>query len=65
MKRRFRLMVGDDQLAELLKKTGARDYDEMWSRLVEKGGSFARPVQPLPEAQAVGPIDEWKTWPRE
>jgi hypothetical protein len=65
MKRRFRLMLGDDQLAELLKKTGARDYDEMWSLLVEKAGSFARPVQPLPEAQAVGPIDEWKTRPRE
>jgi hypothetical protein len=60
MKRRYRLMLADDQLAEVLKKTRTKSYDEMWSLFVEKS-SFAQPVRPLPEAQLVGPIDEWKT----
>ena len=59
LKRRFGLMYSEAQLIEVFKKFQARNLDELFVYLEKNLG--ACPVQPLPEAQSVGPIDEWKS----
>lgn len=60
LKRRYRVLYTEAELADLIKKGGARDLDE----LIDKK-FVARAEEPLPQARSVGPIDEWKAGPRE
>jgi hypothetical protein len=61
LKRRLSLLWTQDELQELFRKTKTKDLDELFA-LFEKAG-WARPAGPIPEAQLLGPIDEWKTQP--
>jgi hypothetical protein len=55
LKRRYRILYSDAQLADLLRKNQADDLDGLVSKTLR-----ARPEEPLPQARSVGPIDEWK-----
>jgi hypothetical protein len=55
LKRRYRLMYTEAQLADLIRTNKADDLDDLLARTL-----VARPEQPLPQARSVGPIDEWK-----
>jgi hypothetical protein len=55
MKRRYRIMHTAAQLAELLKRRGVADLDELLTKTC-----VARPEEPLSLARTVGPIDAWK-----
>ena len=61
LKRRFGVVYTESELRDMFKRTKTKNLDDFFS-FVEKT-PFARPVLPLPEAQLVGPIDEWKTKP--
>jgi len=56
LKRRYRIMFTEAQLAQRFKENNVRDLDELLGKTLA-----ARPEAPLPQAQAAGPIDEWKT----
>jgi hypothetical protein len=56
LKRRYRLSYTEAQLAAMLKDEGVAGLDEYIAK-----AHVARPEQPLPQAQAAGPIDAWKT----
>jgi hypothetical protein len=55
LKRRYRIMYTDAQLADMFRKNQAEDLDGLLARTL-----IARPEEPLPQARAVGPVDEWK-----
>jgi hypothetical protein len=63
LKRRLALLWTEAELKAVLAKTKTKDLDELFA-IFEKGG-WARPAGPLPEAQLLGPIDEWKTQGKE
>jgi hypothetical protein len=56
LKRRHRLLYTEAQLGELVKRHNARDLDDYLTKAF-----VARPEGPLPQARALGPIDEWKS----
>jgi hypothetical protein len=56
LKRRYRILYTDAQLADLYRKNQAEDLDGLVSKTLS-----ARAEEALPQAQSVGPIDEWKT----
>jgi hypothetical protein len=56
LKRRYRLMYTEAQLADLIRTNQAEDLDGLLAKTL-----VARPEQPLPQARSVGPLDEWKT----
>jgi hypothetical protein len=55
LKRRYRIMYTEAQLADLLRANKAEDLDGLLAKTL-----VARPEQPLPQAHSVGPLDEWK-----
>jgi hypothetical protein len=58
LKRRYSILNSEAQLAELLKKEQAKDLDELFAKTFQP-----RPERLSPEAQALGPPDEWKRLP--
>jgi len=59
LKRRYRIMYTEAQLAELFHARQARDLDELLDKT-----ACGRLEGPLPQARSVGPIDEWKAPPQ-
>jgi hypothetical protein len=59
LKRRYRILYTEAQLAELFQASQVKDLDGLVEKTVR-----ARPEQPLPQARSVGPIDEWKAPPQ-
>src|SRR5262249_22962060 len=55
LKRRYRIMFTESQLAERFKQQHARNLDELVDKSIAP-----RPEMPLPQAQGLGPVDEWK-----
>lgn len=58
LKRRYRIIYTEAQLSDLFKKNAVGDLDTLIEKTVT-----ARAEEPLPQARAVGPIDEWKMQP--
>lgn len=56
LKRRYRLVHSEAKLAQLLKENRVSDLDGLLAKTL-----VASPERPLAQAQAAGPIDEWKT----
>jgi hypothetical protein len=55
LKRRYRIMYTDAQLADLCERNQAEDLDGLLSKTLR-----ARPEEPLSQARSIGSIDEWK-----
>jgi hypothetical protein len=58
LKRRYRIMYTEAQLAELFLARQVRDLDGLLDKT-----TCARPEEPSPQTRSVGPIDEWKAPP--
>lgn len=55
LKRRYRILFTDEQLAELFRENQVEDLDGLFEKTLR-----ARPEAPLPQVRAIGPLDEWK-----
>jgi hypothetical protein len=55
LKRRYKILYSETQLADVLKSAGTTDLDGLFQRTF-----VAKPEMPLPELRNLGPIDEWK-----
>jgi hypothetical protein len=55
LKRRYRIMYTEAQMADLIRTNQAGDLDGLLAKTL-----VARPEQPLPQARSLGPLDEWK-----
>jgi hypothetical protein len=56
LKRRYRIMYTDAELADVLRRNQAPDLDGLLSKTLA-----GRPEELLPQARSIGPIDEWKS----
>jgi hypothetical protein len=59
LKRRYRIMYTDAQLADVLQRNQVEDLDGLLAKTLR-----ARPEQPLPQVRSVETIDEWKKYPQ-
>jgi hypothetical protein len=63
LRRRMGIMYTEAQLAPVLKKTQVKDLDGLFVLLRKQVA--AQPPRPLAQVQEVGPIDEWKSRPKD